>query len=185
MIQPQTIVLDHFRVKQIDRSLDKLLQNLLELYCHDMSEWFLFDANTEGLYTYSTEDIWQNNNIDVYVVYDGDIPAGFCLIDTDSGKSSEINTDINNDINSSETRVIDLEEFFIVRRYRKLGLGAAFAVDLWQRYAGLWLVRVYQNNLPALPFWRNIINRHSNGHSLESVCLLEGKSWSHFTFEQR
>ena len=48
---------------------------------------------------------------------------------------------------------LDLQEFFVLRRYRRMGVGREAARLLWNRLRGRWIVRVSRGNRVALPFW--------------------------------
>ena len=159
---------DGFRVVEAEQSSDDILKNLFELYLHDMAEWFRFDTTKAGNYAYPTEEIWQQA-IDVHLLYYGDIPVGFGLV----GAADQW---------TSDASVSDMDEFFVVRRYRRSGVGRAFAATLWNEYPGPWLVRVFQRNLPAIPFWRSTIGIYASGHHQEEVREIEGKAWSFFRF---
>ena len=161
--------LSDFAIRHVDRSYDPILRNLLEHYCHDMAEWFLFDANEDGNYAYSTDKLW-DADVHVYLAYAGRIPIGFALVG-----SAEIYTD--------EPRGKDLDEFFVVRRHRRSGLGRALATHAWDAYRGPWLVRVYQGNLPALPFWRRAIGAYTGGQFREEVQSVNDRIWSYITFD--
>ena len=160
---------DTFNVVLADRSYDPVLRNLFEFYLHDLAEWFHFDQLPEGNYTHSTEPYWGEAH-DVYLLYAGKIPIGFGLL----GPGDDW---------LPGTGVKDMDEFFIVRRHRRNGLGREFASDLWHRYPGPWLVRVFQPNLPALPFWRKTISGFSEGKFEEAVVRKNEQLWSYFTFE--
>jgi predicted acetyltransferase len=163
------MILDKFELTKVDQSANEVLVNLMELYLHDMAEWFQFDTHPDGRYTYDTSNVW-NKGMDVYFCYAGTIPVGFAIIDTAERFSSD-------------PTMRDMDEFFIVRRYRRLGLGQAFATALWQLYSGAWIVRVFQKNLPAVPFWRSAIGKHTAGEFQEEVCEINNGVWSHFTFQ--
>lgn len=163
------MILDRFQVTQVDQSANDILVNLMELYLHDMAEWFQFDTHPNGLYTYDTSNVWKKG-MDVYFCYAGTIPVGFGIIDTAERFSND-------------PTMRDMDEFFIVRRYRRLGLGQAFATYLWQEYPSPWIVRVYQKNLPALSFWRSAISKHTGGDYQETICEIDDGIWSHITFQ--
>jgi hypothetical protein len=50
-------------------------------------------------------------------------------------------------------------------------------------YRGRWLVRVFQGNLPALPFWRGAIAEYSDHAFREDVRIIRDRPWSYFTFD--
>ena len=159
------------RMQRVDRSADPVLQNLFEHYLHDMAEWFGFDTQEDGAYSYPTGQIW-DQGCDVFIAYSAVTPIAFALVDSAGSR-----------VPGSKAR--DLKEFFVVRRYRRDGVGKAFAAYVWDQCPGPWLVRVYQGNRPALPFWRNVIAEYSAGEFQENLFDAEGRAWSYFTFTAR
>lgn len=142
-------------IRQVDRSQDLVLRNLLNLYLHDLAKWFLFDSDDDGKYSYATAPLWEGG-VDVHLAYHGRIPIGLGLV----GSA---------DAYTEEPYAKDLVEFFVVRRYRRAGLGRALATHIWDLYRGPWIVRVYQRNVPALPFWRTAISTYTGGRFHEEV----------------
>jgi predicted acetyltransferase len=164
-VQPSSEVI----YRRVDRSHDPILINLFEHYLHDMAEWFQFDYGPEGRYGMDTATYW-NNGVEAWFAYVGDIPIGFALVGS-----------AGNFIGDAHAR--DMDEFFVVRRYRRAGVGRAFADHVWDAYPGRWLVRVFQGNLPALPFWRGAIADYSDGVFDEDVRTVRERRWSYFTFD--
>ncbi len=156
-------------VRQVDRSQDAVLRNLLNLYIHDMAEWFLIDSDEDGRYAYDTEPLWENG-VDVHFVYHGRVPVGFALV----GSAQPYTT---------KPDAKDLDEFFILRRHRRAGLGTAVATHVWDLYPGPWVVRVYQRNRPALPFWRSVVAGYTGGDFQEDVRSVRDRPWSYFFFD--
>lgn len=75
--------------------------------------------------------------------------AGFVLIQ----KGSPID---------KEPDVWDVAEYFIMRKFRKKGIGQVVAHQLWTQYRGIWQVRVWDNNKIAHAFWNNVIQKFVN-----------------------
>ena len=158
-----------FVVRRVDRSHDSTLQNLFEHYLHDMAEWFQFDYAPDGRYAHDPA-IYRNNGAEVWFAYVGDVPIGFALV----GSA---------DAFLDEAGAKDLDEFFVVRRYRRSGVGRDFARRVWDAYRGRWLVRVFQGNVPALPFWRGAIAEYTDRAFNEDVRTVRDRQWSYFTFD--
>ena len=156
-------------IRRVDRSQDPVLRNLFEHYLHDMAEWFQFDYGPEGSYSYATEAYW-DHGVEAYFAYAGEIPIGFGLVGSAAAFTGDADAK-------------DLDEFFVARRYRRNGLGRELAHHLWNAYPGRWLVRVFQGNLPALPFWRGAIAGYTNGEYREEVRTVRERQWSYFTFD--
>lgn len=160
--------MSELRIQQVDRAADAVLRNLFEHYMHDMAEWFGFDTREDGSYAYPTEQLW-DQGCDVFLAFAELVPVGFAVV-SDTGARA--------DAESSR----DLKEFFVVRRHRRDGIGEAFARHVWDQYPGSWLVRVYQGNQPALPFWRRVVGTYTGGKFRESHPHVNGRDWTYFAF---
>ena len=64
---------------------------------------------------------------------------------------------------SGEVGVHDVAEFFVMKKYRRRGLGAAAATELFDRFAGQWEVREVRRNVAAMAFWRRVIGDYTKG----------------------
>jgi predicted acetyltransferase len=96
--------------------------------------------------------------------------AGFVLVK----RGSEV---------SGDEDVWDVAEFFIVRGYRRRGLGMKVAHEVWRMYPGRWEARVMESNHSAKEFWERTINRFI-GKMTPPVCIeKDGESWYLFSFE--
>ena len=62
----------------------------------------------------------------------------------------------------------DMGEFFIVRKFRRRGVGARVATDLFARFPGTWEVRQMAAHRPAQAFWRQVIAGYTNNQYQES-----------------
>ncbi|MCZ6852674.1 MAG: hypothetical protein O7G86_02040 [Gammaproteobacteria bacterium] len=159
-----------FRVVQVDRSSDQILKNLMEHYLHDMAEWFEFDSREDGSYSYDTNQFW-NDGVAVFLAYSDTVPIAFAIVG--SGEKW-----------IGDKTAHDLTEFFVIRRYRRKAVGRILAEHVWGKYPGKWVVRVFQRNLPALPFWRAAVSVYTGGAFDEDIREMEGHRWSYFTFQK-
>jgi predicted acetyltransferase len=155
-------------ISQIGPESDVLLRNLFEHYCHDMSEWFELDTGADGCYSYATASVWEKG-YDAYLAKVGDSIAGFALI----GSGGEWLGDIGEH---------DVHEFFIMRKFRRHGVGRSMATFLWNEHPGEWLVRVLEANAPAITFWRGEIATYSLGSYREEQHIVNGRPWKFFRF---
>jgi predicted acetyltransferase len=62
-----------------------------------------------------------------------------------------------------------MQEFFVLRKFRRRGVGRRVALDLFARYAGPWRVEQLSGNAPAVLFWRRVIADHTRGRCTERV----------------
>ncbi len=126
---------------------EPILQRLLELYQYDFSEFNDADVNVHGRYGYQYLDrYWTELGRYAYLIKVSGELAGFALIrnvDTDDGVFHSI------------------AEFFIMRKYRRQGIGSEVALQLFERFPGEW--RIYQevDNLPAQSFWRKVVSEYT------------------------
>ncbi len=128
-----------------------VLQRLLELYLHDLSE---FDEdiqlNEHGLYGYRYLDhYWTDEERNAFFVMTGEQVAGFALVRRLSDKAHQ------------------MAEFFVLRSFRRRGTGEAAARQLFSRFPGNWEVRQIEENAPAQAFWRRVIGGYTGGHFTE------------------
>jgi|SRR5450432_17459 len=160
------------RIFKIGRESESVLRNLFQHYLRDMAAWFdEVEANSDGGYSYDFSTIWES--YDVYLAKAGDAVAGFALI----GWAGEF-------LEGEEGR--DVHEFFVLRGFRREGMGRAMATHLWNAYRGEWLVRVLEANAPGLAFWRAAIGSFTGasdaGASREEGRQVSGRGWVYFRF---
>jgi predicted acetyltransferase len=153
---------------RIGPEADALLRNLFEHYCYDMSEWFEFDTGADGSYSYNTASVWAGE-YSAYLAKIGSSIAGFALIGSGADWLGDIGA-------------WDVHEFFIMRKFRRHGLGQRMATLLWNEHPGEWLVRVLEANVPAVLFWRDVISGYSPSSHREEQRLIDGRSWRFFRF---
>ncbi len=128
-----------------------VLRNLLELYAYDFSKFDQADVDSHGLYGYEyLDNYWIEDGRRPFLVkIDGKL-AGFVLVRT---------------INEAEACLVhSIAEFFILRKYRKNGVGRAVAYQVFDMFPGQWSVAEMASNLPAQAFWRKIISDYTNGN---------------------
>jgi len=155
-------------ISKIGPESDVLLRNLFEHYIHDMAEWFEIDTKADGSYSYDTSLVWENG-YDAYLAKLGDSIAGFAIV----GSAVEW---------LGDTGAHDVHEFFVIRRFRRSGVGQRMATLLWNERPGEWLVRVLELNAPAVLFWRTAIASHSHGSYEEERRIVSGRPWRFFRF---
>jgi predicted acetyltransferase len=114
------------------------VRQLLELYAHDFSEFNDGDVDQHGRFGYRyLDDYWIDAARHPFLIrVDGRI-AGFAFVR--SGQPH------------------DMAEFFVMRKYRRGGVGVEAARRLFTRFPGEWQVRQLAANAPATAFWRGAI----------------------------
>jgi predicted acetyltransferase len=150
---------------------EPILANLMELYAHDFSEFHELELGEDGRFGYSSLPLyWSEPHRHPFLVRSNGKLAGFVLVQQGPGISGE-------------HTVWDMAEFFVLRKYRKRGIGAKVATDIWTRFPGKWEVRVMQSNHAALPFWKQAISTFT-GEAIKPVGINRAnKFWQVFSFE--
>lgn len=141
-----------------------LLSNLLELYQYDLSDIFPVKIGADGRFGYEKLPLyWSDPDTHfAYVIRSCAEVAGFALVTRGSPA-----TDNPDDF--------DLAEFFVLRSYRRSGVGRRAAFLLWDHHRGRWVVRVSQMNRGALPFWEGAIREYTGG----AFCEKQYRGKSH------
>jgi predicted acetyltransferase len=68
-----------------------------------------------------------------------------------------------------------MAEFFVLRKYRRAGVGTRAAHRIFGTYAGEWEVRQRSTNVSATSFWRTAISVYTAGQFTEE--LLDDERW--------
>lgn len=147
-----------------------VLANLLELYAHDFSEFTDLRLGPDGRFGYPglSRFLEREDRFAFLVKVEGHL-GGMVMIARGS-------------VVSGDPEVWDVAEFFIARRYRKRGIGAAVAHEVWRRFPGRWEVRVLEANVPARAFWRSAVSSFARSGTAGEVCEWRGKRWEMFSF---
>jgi predicted acetyltransferase len=129
-----------------------LLANLLELYVHDLSEVFPVEIGSNGRFGYAKLSLyWSEPSTHwAFLIRSGLQIAGFALVT----RGSPATTDPHD---------LDLAEFFVLRSYRRSGVGCSAAFALWDRLPGRWIVRVSEAHRTGLLFWERVIETYTHG----------------------
>jgi predicted acetyltransferase len=128
-----------------------VLGNLLQLYYHDFTDFEDWDIDEEGRFSEEPVQRWiaAETRHPFLIRVDGKL-AGFALVD----QGSRI---------SDDPTIVDMGEFFVLRRYRRSGVGRHVAQLLFDRYPAVWEVRQLPRNMAAQAFWRRIIDEYTGG----------------------
>ncbi len=163
---------DEVRLEAATLQDAELLSNLLELYIHDLSEAFPdIELGADGRFGYRRLPLYWSDpsNRFPFLVKYGQRVVGFALI---MRGSLLIDPD-----------AFDVAEFFILRRWRRTGLGRRAAHLLWDRLPGRWIVRAALRNAGAVPFWARTISEYIGRDADELPHPQLPDAWRVFTFQ--
>lgn len=62
-----------------------------------------------------------------------------------------------------------MSEFFVLAKYRRLGIGRDAAQLILNRFSGQWEVTEYLRNAGAVRFWRSVIGAYTRGKFTERI----------------
>jgi predicted acetyltransferase len=155
-------------VAAAERAQAPLIQNLMQLYTHDFSEFWggtsRGDLNAQGLFAaYPLDDYWVLPNWTAMLISCDRVLAGFCLVNdrTHSGLAAGRN----------------MAEFFILRKHRGRGLGQIAAESIFSGHPGSWEVAVARKNTHAREFWRRTIKGSAKSSQFQELDL-QDERWN-------
>lgn len=142
---------------------DALFRNLYQFYLYDFSEMLEFPVEADGRYEEDDIDhLWRNP-----------VGHGFLLKVNGELAGLAIVEEWTKDPTSAEA-VINMDEFFVLRKFRRRGVGEGFARALFDKFPGRWRVAQVPENTAAQRFWRRVIGAYSNQQ-------FEDSTWTHGT----
>ena len=138
-------------IESILREQKSVFVQMMELYMYDFSEFSDDDINEYGYFGYSRiDDYWnEEGRYPFFIRVDGKL-AGLVLV-----RSCCEHNNLANPHN--------IAEFFVMKKYRRKGVGKVAAMTIFDMFPGGWEVSQWKNNLPAQNFWKQIIHEYTNG----------------------
>jgi predicted acetyltransferase len=133
------------------------LDRLLQLYQYDFSEIEGGAIGDDGQYHFLDAAGWfhQANRYPFLVRVVGEL-AGFALVE-------QLLEPASNPPGSAGESLTILDEFFILRKFRRIGVGRLAAFDVFGRFPGRWTLSQTAHNRGAHAFWRKIIDEYTGG----------------------
>jgi predicted acetyltransferase len=135
-------------VTQALRAQMPMIQNLIQFYTHDFSEFWAGtskgDLLPDGRFAaYPLEEYWTRPRWSAALIANNGILAGFVLINDQSHSGEPVNRNVG--------------EFFVLRKHRGHGIGHLAARAVFAQHPGSWEVAVARKNVRAREFWRKAI----------------------------
>jgi len=138
--------------------LREWLSHVYPLYLHDLSE---FDHK---FYQLDERGRWEPDHLQFWLTDETAHPlvmrtdgnsVGFCFVGKVPFKYMSPGMDYH------------LAEFFILRRFRRMGLGKRAAFAVFDALPGWWELEEIPANTGAITFWRKVIGEYTNGNFKE------------------
>lgn len=115
-----------------------VVRRLLQLYHYDFSEFDDCDVNSHGEYLHRYfDEYWMDPDREALLFRVDGAWAGLALLFTGEPH--------------------DIAEFFVMRKFRRRGVGRYAAARIFERHPGDWTVRQQLANRAATTFWRRAI----------------------------
>lgn len=119
-----------------------VLAQLLQLYQHDLAEAEGWRLDPDGRYTHF--------DLDSYLAHPAARPF-LCRVDGELAGFALLL------VRDAEREVY---EFFVVRKFRRRGVGEQVALELFRRLPGQWRIRQSAANPSGRAFWRAVLGRY-------------------------
>ena len=135
---------------EVAKEQKEILRNLLEKYDYEFSQYDMRDVNDLGLYGYDWLDCYwtEENRWPFFIRADGRL-AGFVMI--------------NDYPETGEPCDYCLSEFFVLYKYRRMGVGSYAAKAVFDKFHGRWQLKLHPKNLPSVSFWEKTISAYTKG----------------------
>jgi predicted acetyltransferase len=129
-----------------------ILRRLMQLYLYDLGTIDGWDISSDGRFgnARSIERFWTQRGRRAFFIRVGRVLAGFALI--------------HNRAHFAGAGTHEISEFFVLRKYRRQGVGRRAATRLFDMFPGSWEVAELASNVGAQAFWREVIAGYTNGN---------------------
>lgn len=149
---------------EASRADESTLERLMQLYIYDFSELMNLEVGAHGLFEGGTPiaSCWVEPWRHAYLIRANERLAGFAILDERSRLSAD-------------PGIADVAEFFVLRPYRRLGVGGQAAMQAFARFPRRWEVREGVSNAAAIAFWRRTIATYTGGKFSE--VMVDDARW--------
>jgi predicted acetyltransferase len=147
-------------------SAQAAMGNMLQLYMHDFADLSPEEKKGElgedGRFELpDLSALWREPDlVPLLIRADGRL-AGFCVLNRRHHGARPVDWNV--------------AEFFVVRKHRRTGVGAAAATQAFQARPGVWEVAVRRQNPGAQAFWRRVIEAQPGLRGLHE--LSDASDW--------
>ena len=124
-----------------------LIRNLYQFYAYESSDWEQEDVEVDGRFYIHDEHLeryWQEPQWSANLILVDGFIAGFLLIERSELPGID---------------ALELADLFVLKKYRRLGIGRALATQVLTSGEGNWLVRFYGQDETAAAFWRTVLDK--------------------------
>jgi predicted acetyltransferase len=153
-------------VTQALRAQESIIQNMMQLYTHDFSEFWAGtargDLGSDGRFDpYAMDDYWARSGWSAAFILSDRVLAGFVLT--------------NDQAHSGEPVDHNVGEFFVLKKYRRQGVGRRAAEAVFSQQPGSWEVAVARKNVNAHEFWRKTIRGAAQASNIRELDVVNNQ----------
>ncbi len=156
-------------IELVPKERKQTINRLMQFYLYDFTCYLDLNVDQEGAYPAypGLEAYWSsgNNKFAYQFTVDGHI-AGFALVDR---------------LLRNPEGQFYMTEFFVMKKYRRSGVGTWAAHKLFDLYPGQWKVSQIRANTPARDFWHRVIGSYTNGEFQERFNPKQGNPSQYFS----
>jgi [ribosomal protein S5]-alanine N-acetyltransferase len=143
--------------------LKSVIKNLARFYVYELSKYVISPSRSkipeDGLYEaydlyFHFDNFWEKSGYYPFIIRVEDELAGFVLINK-NGSESDVDW--------------YMAEFFVIAKFQGKGIGQEIAIQVFNRFSGIWEVKQMPGNSPAIKFWHSVVNRYTNGQFSKST----------------
>jgi predicted acetyltransferase len=147
-----------------------IIENLMQFYTHDFSEWLPLPLGEQGLFDLRPlEDYWRNPATRPFLIYvEGEL-AGFVTVD---------------DQTQLPGAHYNMGYLFVSRRYRGQGVGRFVASTLLSQFPGQWQILHVEANRAARLFWARVLPDFTAGQFTLHSLTVEGQRCTLYRFKR-
>lgn len=137
--------------------LKPVIKHLASFYVYELSRYTGEDVSENGLFEpyascFNFDSYWREADHYPFIIRVDNKLAGFVLMNKKGG-SPDVDW--------------HLVEFYILASYQGRGIGRQIALQLLNTFPGLWEIAQIPENLPAIHFWRSVIQQFTHGKYVE------------------
>jgi predicted acetyltransferase len=138
-------------IELVKREEKEILENIIEKYCYEFSQYNNRDVNDSGLYGYDDLDCyWDKENWYPFFIKVDNKLAGFVMFNDDP------------ESNKYESNY-GISDFFILYKYRRNGIGQYCVKHILDKYKGKWQIKFHSKNEISKKFWVRTIDEYTKG----------------------
>ena len=138
-------------LRRVELDEREVLANLLEKYEYEFSQYNEQDVNKLGLYGCPYLDFYwtDEDRFPYFIEVDGKL-AGFIMV-FNYREEGWPETDH------------QIAEFFVMYKYRRLGVGKQAFFQVLEKHRGRWGLGWHPKNITSAKFWTNVIDEYTKG----------------------